>query len=240
MAGHSKWANIQHRKGKVDAKRAKAFSVLSREITVCVRSGGGDPNFNVRLRTLIEKAKWANMPADNITRAIQKGTGEIPGVVYEEIVYEGYGPAGVAMVVECTTDNKTRTAAEVRAAFTKHGGNLAGAGAVAFNFAHRGHIIIGRSIITEDKLMELVLGAGADDLQSFDTHYEVFTTPHAHAGVADALNKEKLEIAQSEVAYLPNVTVPVSAQDRQKLEALAAAIEELDDVQHVWHNATEE
>lgn len=237
MAGHNKWSKIQHKKGKLDARRGKVFSVLSKEMTVCARLGGGDPSFNMRLRTLVEKAKAANMPADNITRAIQKGTGEIPGITYEEIVYEGYGPAGVGVIVEVTTDNKNRSAGEVRAAFTKHGGNMAGAGAVAFNFTRRGQIIIAQDKVAEDKLMEIVLNAGAEDLQVFDTHYEVFTSVHGHAAVADALSKAHIAAESSEVAFLPHVTTPVSAEDNTKLQTLVGALEEIEDVQYVWTNA---
>lgn len=239
MAGHNKWSKIQHKKGKLDARRAKVFSVLSKEMTVAARQGGGDPNFNMRLRTLVEKAKAANMPSDNITRAIQKGTGEIPGVMYEEIVYEGYGPAGVGMIIETTTDNKNRSAGDVRAAFTKHGGNMAGAGAVAFNFTRRGQIIIAKDKISEERLIDLVLNAGAEDLQTFDTHYEVFTTVHGHAAVADALAKANITAESSEVAYLPNVTVPLSDPDREKLNTLVGALEDIEDVQYVWTNAEE-
>ncbi len=239
MAGHNKWSKIQHRKGKLDSRRAKVFSILSKEMTVSARMGGGDPGFNMRLRTLVDKAKAANMPADNIARAIKKGTGEIPGVIYEEIVYEGYGPSGVGVIVEVTTDNKNRSAGEVRAAFTKHGGNMAGAGAVAFNFVRRGQIIIAKDKIAEDKLMDMVLNAGAEDLQTFDTHYEVFTTPHGHAAVADVLAKANIPTESSEVAFLPNTTMTLSAEDNAKLQALVGALEEIDDVQYVWTNAEE-
>jgi len=237
MSGHNKWSKIQHKKGVLDHRRGKVFSVISKEITVAARAGGGDVNFNVRLRAAVDKAKAENMPADNITRAIQKGTGEIPGIVYEEIIYEGYGPAGVGIIVEVTTDNKNRSAGEVRATFTKHGGNMAGAGAVSFNFQRRGQIIVARDAATEDALMELALGAGAEDLQSFDTHYEVLTTPHGHPAVADALTKAGIPMASSEVAFLPSVTVPISADDAAKLQTLTDALEELDDVQYVWTNA---
>jgi len=239
MAGHSKWANIAAKKAKVDSRRGKVFSVLSKEITVAARTGGGDINFNIRLRSVVEKARFHNMPADNITRAIQKGTGEIPGIVYEEIVYEGYGPAGVGVIVECTTDNKNRSAGEVRAAFTKQNGNMAGAGAVSYNFVKRGQIIIAKEVIAEDKLMELTLEAGADDLLSFDTHYEILTSPHAYDTVAAALTKAKIQTIESQVAYLPNVSVPISAEDREKLNKLVEALEAVDDVQYVWHNAEE-
>jgi YebC/PmpR family DNA-binding regulatory protein len=239
MSGHNKWSKIEHKKGVNDARKGKLFSVFSKEITVATRSGGGDVNFNMRLRTAVDKAKAANMPADNITRAIQKGTGEIPGVIYEEFIYEGYGPAGAGVIVEVTTDNKNRSASDVRSTFTKHGGNMAGAGAVAFNFQRKGQIIIARDAIAEDKLMELVLNAGADDLQTFETHYEVLTTPNAYAGVADALSKAKIPAASSEIAFLPTTTVPLSDADKAKLKVLTEALEALDDVQYVWTNEEE-
>jgi YebC/PmpR family DNA-binding regulatory protein len=239
MSGHGHGANVAHKKGVNDAKRGKIFSVISKEITVAARSGGGDPNFNIRLRTCLEKARYANMPIDNVTRAIQKGTGEIPGISYEEIVYEGYGPSGVGIIVEVTTDNKNRSAGEVRSTFTKHGGSMAGAGAVSFNFQHKGQILIEKSKIVEDKLMELVLNAGADDLKTFDSYYEVLTTPNAYAGVADALSKAQVVADSSEVAWLPTTTIPLSEEDKTKLKTLMDALEELDDVQYVWSNMEE-
>lgn len=234
MSGHNKWSKIQHKKGVLDSRRGKVFSVISKELTVAARMGGGDPNFNIRLRALVNKAKAANMPSDNVTRAIKKGTGEIPGVVYEEIVYEGYGPAGIGMIVETLTDNKNRTAGEVRAAFTKHGGTMAGAGAVAFNFQKKGQIIVAKESADEEKLMNLVLEAGAEDMQAFETHYEILTGPHDHAAVADALEKAKITMAESEVCYLPNTPTPASDADKESLAKLVAALEELEDVQHVW------
>ncbi len=239
MSGHSKWANIAHKKGVNDARRGKVFSVISKEITVAARAGGGDVNFNIRLRAAVDKAKFENMPADNITRAIQKGTGEIPGVIYEEIVYEGYGPSGVGVIVEVTTDNKNRSAGEVRSTFAKHGGNMAGAGAVAFNFQRKGQLIVAREAATEDALMELALNAGAEDMKTFETHYEVLTSPHGHPTVANALTKAGIPLASSEVAFLPTTTVSLSPEDAAKLAKLVEALEALDDVQYVWTNLEE-
>lgn len=239
MSGHNKWSKIEHKKGVNDARKGKMFSIISKEITVAARAGGGDVNFNMRLRTAVEKAKASNMPSDNITRAIKKGTGEIPGIIYEEIVYEGYGPAGAGIIVEVTTDNKNRSAGEVRATFTKHGGNMAGAGAVTFNFQKKGQILVARETIAEDKLMELALNAGAEDLQTFDTHYEVLTSPHGYAAVAEALAKANISTVSSEVAFLPNTMVALSPEDSAKLETLVEALESLDDVQYVWTNEGE-
>jgi YebC/PmpR family DNA-binding regulatory protein len=236
MSGHSKWANIQHKKGVNDAKRGKMFSVLSKEITIAARMGGGDTNFNIRLRTAVAKAKAENMPADNITRALKKGTGEIPGVTYEEFVYEGYGPAGIAMIVEVTTDNKNRSASDVRSTFTKHGGSLAGAGAVAFNFQKKGQIIVEHDAADEEKLMNLALEAGAEDMKSFDTHYEILTDPYGYPAVADALEKAGIPMVESQVAYLPTTTIPANEGAHKSLDSLVEALEELDDVQHVWSN----
>jgi YebC/PmpR family DNA-binding regulatory protein len=215
------------------------FSMIAKEITIAARDGGGDINFNIRLRTAVAKAKSENMPSDNITRAIKKGTGEIPGVSYEEVVYEGYGPAGVAMIVEVTTDNKNRSASDVRSIFTKHGGSLAGAGAVAFNFARKGQILIAHDVVDEEKLMNLVLEAGAEDMKAFETHYEILTDPYGLAPVAEVLEKAGIATEQSEVAYLPTTTVPIDESSRGGLEKLVEALEDNDDVQHVWHNAEE-
>jgi YebC/PmpR family DNA-binding regulatory protein len=239
MSGHSKWANIQHKKGVNDARRGKMFSMIAKEITIAARMGGGDPGFNTRLRTAIAKAKSENMPADNITRAVKKGTGEIPGISYEEIVYEGYGPAGIGMIVEVTTDNKNRSASDVRSIFTKHGGSLAGAGAVAFNFQKKGQIIIAHDVVDEEKLMDLVLKAGAEDMKSYDTHYEILTDPYGLSPVVEALEKAAIPMAESQVAYLPTTIVPADESAHKSLDSLVEALEESDDVQHVWTNAEE-
>jgi YebC/PmpR family DNA-binding regulatory protein len=237
MAGHSKWAKVKRLKAVTDARKGKVFSRFSREITIAAKSGGGDPGMNPRLRTILLKAKEANMPADNIERAIKKGTGELPGVAYEDVTYEGYGPGGVAMIVKVTTDNKNRAASEVRSVFTKFGGNLAGAGAVAFQFLHAGQFLISKGKTTEDKLMEVALEAGADDVLTTDEGFEVRCNIHAFDKVAHALEHAGIKPDSSEIAYIPTTTVPVTdAHVAQTLEKLHDALDELDDVQNVFSN----
>ena len=228
MSGHSKWATIKRAKGAADAKRGKLFSVLSKDITLAARSGGGDPGFNPRLRTCIAKAKAANMPADNVERAIKKGTGELPGVTYEENLYEGYGAAGVGIIVEVTTDNKNRSASEVRSTMGKNGGNLAGVGAVAFQFDRKGQFIIEANAIDEDSLMEIALEAGAEDIKNALADYDA---------VSQALEEKKIETVASELAYLPNVMVPIADKDTaRKVLHLVEKLDELEDVKAVHHN----
>ena len=237
MAGHNKWSKVKRLKAVTDARKGKVFSRLSRDITLAAKAGGGDPNGNARLRTLVIKARDANMPADNVDRAIKKGTGELPGVVFEEIVYEGYGPGGVAFVVKVTTDNKTRTAQDVRSAFARHGGNLASSGAVAFQFLHAGQFLIARDKVAEDALMEIALEAGADDVVTSDQGYEVRCSVHAFDKVAQALEQKGIKPESSEIAYIPTTTVPV--QDRAvaaMIEKLHDALDENDDVQVVFSN----
>lgn len=237
MAGHSKWATTKRHKAAVDAKRGKIFSVISKELTMTARAGGGDPEFNPRLRTLILKAKSANMPADNVDRAIKKGTGELPGAIYEELVYEGYGPGGVGMIVEVTTDNKNRSASEVRAAFTKAGGNMAGAGALAFNFQRQGQFIIEKDKASEEQLMEVALEAGAEDIKDNEDHFEVLTPLNAFDEVATALEKGEIETASAELAYIPNNLVAVDdAETARKVLKLVEVLEDLEDVQNVHAN----
>lgn len=237
MAGHSKWAKVKRLKAVTDAKKGKVFSRFSREITIAAKSGGGDPGMNPRLRTILMKAKEANMPADNIDRAIKKGTGELPGVSYEDVTYEGYGPGGVGMIVKVTTDNKNRAASELRSVFTKFGGNLAGAGAVGFQFLHAGQFLIGKDKTTEDKLMEVALDAGADDVLTTDEGFEVRCNVHAFDKIAHALDKAGIKADSSEIAYIPTTTVPVSdSHVAQTLEKLHEALDELDDVQNVFSN----
>lgn len=239
MAGHSKWANTKHRKAAVDAKRGKIFSRLSKDITMAAKGGGGDTDSNAKLRTLLLKARAANMPADNIDRAIKKGTGELPGVVYEEFVYEGYAPNGVAVIVEATTDNKNRAASEIRSTFTKRGGNLAGAGAVAFMFKRCGQFIIEKEKIDEEKLMEVALDAGAEDIKSEGDIYEVIAPISAYDSVSQALSEAGIEIVNSEIAYLPENETPISnAADAKQVMTLIEALDDLDDVQNVFHNAS--
>ncbi|MDR0902158.1 MAG: YebC/PmpR family DNA-binding transcriptional regulator [Opitutaceae bacterium] len=236
MAGHSKWAKLKHFKGAVDAKRGKIFSRISRDITIAAKSGGGDPNMNPRLRTLLLKARESNMPADNIDRAIKKGTGELPGVVYEDAVYEGYAPGGVAMMVKVTSDNKNRAAAAVRSVFTRYGGNLAGANAVAFQFLHAGQFLIGKDDTTEDRLMEVALDAGADDIITTEEGFELRCAVHSFDKIAQILEEAGIKTASSEIAYIPANTVPVDAATAASIEKLHDALDEIDDVQQVFSN----
>lgn len=231
MSGHSKWATIKRAKGAADAKRGKLFSVLSKDLTLAARDGGGDPGFNPRLRTCIAKAKQANMPADNIERAIKKGTGELPGVTYEEIVYEGYAAGGVGLIVEVTTDNKNRSASEVRSTMTKHGGNLAGVGAVAFQFERKGQFIIESDTIDEESLMDLALEAGAEDIKNEEDHFEVICPMSQYDALSQALSEKEIDTESSELAYLPNILVPV--EDKETARKVLHLIEKLDDLEDV-------
>jgi YebC/PmpR family DNA-binding regulatory protein len=236
MAGHSKWAKVKRIKAVKDPRRSKVFGRLSRDITIAARAGG-DPAMNPRLRTTLLKARDANMPAENIERAIKKGTGELPGVVFEEITYEGYGPGGVAMVVKVTTDNKNRAAADVRSIFTKFGGNLAGTGAVAFQFLHAGQFLIAKDQTTEEALLEVALEAGADDVIATDDGFEVRCNVHAFDKVAHALEHKGIKPDSAEIAYIPVSTVPVTSVDAARtLLKLTDALEEHDDVQQVFSN----
>lgn len=237
MAGHNKWSKVKRAKAVTDARRGKVFSRLSRDITLAAKAGGGDPEGNARLRTLVLKAREANMPADNIDRAIKKGTGELPGVVYEEITYEGYGPGGVAYIVKVTTDNKTRAAQDVRSAFARHGGNLASTGAVAFQFLHAGQFLVAAEKIAEDDLMELALEAGADDVLASPQGFEVRCDVHLFDRVARALEEKGIKPENAEIAYIPTTTVPVTdPAHAASLEKLHDALDELDDVQQVFSN----
>lgn len=237
MSGHSKWATTKRHKAAVDAKRGKIFSVISKELTLAARDGGKDPEFNPRLRTLITKAKQANMPADNIDRAIKKGTGELAGVTIEELLYEGYGPGGVGLIVEVTTDNKNRSASEVRSTFSKGGGNLAGAGALAFNFKRKGQILLGREKIDEDSLTELALVNDAEDIVTEKEHYEIICETSQYDRLAEAFEKAGIETDSSELAYLPNNLVPISDEDTaRKIFKLIETLEDLEDVKAVHGN----
>lgn len=235
MSGHSKWATIKRAKGAADAKRGKIFSVISKDLTLAARDGGGDAEFNPRLRTCIQQAKQANMPADNIDRAIKKGTGELPGVTYEEIVYEGYAAGGVGLIVEVTTDNKNRSASEVRSTMSKNGGNLAGVGAVAFQFDRKGQFIIDASKIDEEALMDLALEAGAEDIKNEGDHYEVICPLAEYDALWQAL--KDIETESSALAYLPNILVPVEDKDTaRKVLHLIEKLDELEDVKAVHSN----
>ena len=237
MAGHNKWSKVKRLKAVTDSRKGKVFSRLSRDITLAAKAGGGDPNGNARLRTLVIKARDANMPADNVDRAIKKGTGELPGVIFEEITYEGYGPGGVAFIVKVTTDNKQRTAQDVRSAFAKHGGNLASTGAVAFQFLHAGQFLIAKDKISEDALTEIALEVGADDVLMSEQGFEVRCSVNAFDRVAQALEQKGIKPDSAEIAYIPTTTVPVT--DRNVAASLAKlhdALEENDDVQAVFSN----
>ena len=238
MSGHSKWSTIKHKKGGADAKRGKIFSRLSKEITLAAKNGGGDPDMNPKLRTILLKARSENMPVENMERAIKKGTGELPGVVYEEFVYEGYAPHGVAVIIEVTTDNKNRAASDVRSTFTKNGGNLAGAGAVAFMFHRTGQIIISKEKADEETLMDVVLEAGAEDLKVEDEYFEVLAPLADFDHVSQALSKAEIEPDNAELAYLPENLISITdASDAKQILRLIDLLDDLDDVQNVFHNA---
>ncbi len=237
MAGHNKWSKVKRAKAVTDSRKGKVFSRLSRDITLAAKSGGGDPDGNARLRTLLLKARDANMPVENVDRAIKKGTGELPGVVFEEITYEAYGPGGVAFVVKVTTDNKTRAAQDVRSVFSRHGGNLASTGAVAFQFLHAGQFLLTKEKTTEDALMEIALEAGADDVLASEQGFEVRCNVHAFDKVSHALEQKSLKPDSAEIAYIPVTTVPVTDVTAAKtLLKLHDALEEIDDVQAVYSN----
>jgi YebC/PmpR family DNA-binding regulatory protein len=237
MAGHSKWANIQHRKGRQDAKRGKIFTRLIKEITVAARMGGGDPAMNPRLRLAIDKATGENMPKDNIERAIKRGTGGLDGANYEEIRYEGYGLNGAAVIVDTLTDNRTRTVAEVRHAFTKHGGNLGAAGSVAFLFKHCGQLLFAPGT-SEDQLMEAALEAGAEDVIAHDDgSLEVITDPYEFARIKAALEKAGLRAELAEVTMKPGAETEMGGEDAARMQKLLDALEGLDDVQDVYTTA---
>ena len=238
MAGHSKFANIKHKKEKQDAKRGKIFTKLGRELAVAVKLGGADPSANSRLKDVIAKAKTANMPNDTIDRSIKKAAGELDSVNYEAITYEGYGPAGIAVIVETLTDNRTRTVANVRNAFTKGGGNMGQSGSVVFQFRHVGQIIVEKSDNTdEDELMMTALDAGATDFLPEDEGYEIITEPAGFSAVREAIEASGVPILNAEVAMLPNLTVRLEdADDIKKMNKILDLLEEDDDVQNVYHN----
>ncbi len=237
MSGHSKWATIKHAKGIADAKRGKLFTKFIKEISIAARMGGGDPNSNPRLRTIIIKARAANMPKDNIERAIKKGTGEDGGASYEELVYEGYAAGGVAVMVEVLTDNKNRAAADVRNIFTKNGGNLGTTGSVSRMFQRKGTIEYDADKVNEDEIMEVALEAGADDIVNEDGVITVTTSPDNFAAVADALNEKGFESLSAEVGMVPDAYTPVDAETAAKVQKLIDRLEDNDDVQNVYHTA---
>ncbi|HTY37945.1 MAG TPA: YebC/PmpR family DNA-binding transcriptional regulator [Bacteroidota bacterium] len=236
MSGHSKWQQIRRKKAVTDAKRGKMFTQLIKEITIAARLGGGDPAGNARLRMAIEKAKAGNMPADNIKRAVQKGTGELPGMAYEDATYEAYGPAGVALLIEAVTDNKTRTVNEIRHVLDRTHGKLAATGAVAYQFHRKGQITVVRTKIGEDDLMSLILDAGADDMASDDEHYLVTTSAEAFEGVKKAIEDKKIPVEHAEIQMVPENTVKVTGKDAELLIKLIEGLEDHDDIQHVYGN----
>jgi YebC/PmpR family DNA-binding regulatory protein len=237
VSGHSKWSTIKRKKGAADAKRGRIFTRLIKEITVAARMGGGDQDGNPRLRSAITTAKTENMPKDNIERAIKKGTGELEGAVYEEILYEGYGPGGVAVMVECMTDNKNRTVADIRHAFSKSGGNLGESGCVAWMFDKKGSILIDKSDIDEEELMDKALEAGAEDVLEEDNVYQVITSPDDFGGVRAALEADGLEFIEAAVSLIPQNTVDITEEKPAKqLLRLLESLEDHDDVQSVSAN----
>lgn len=236
MSGHSKWASIKHKKGALDAKRGKLFSKIIKELSVAARLGGGDPDGNPRLRTVVAKAKEANMPADNIKRAIQKGTGELPGVVLEEFIYEGYGPAGVAMLVEAMTDNRNRTTARVRSLFSKGGGSLGEAGCVAWMFSKKGFITVNKEDIAEEKIFDLAIEAGAEDVKTEATSYEITTEPGDFESVITALKKRGVTPAYAEVTMVPQSYVSLAESEARQVLRLVENLEDDEDVQQVYAN----
>jgi len=236
VSGHSKWHSIKHKKGAADAKRGKLFTSLIKEITIAARLGGGDPEGNPRLRTAIVGAKSANMPAENINRAVQKGTGELPGLSYEDALYEGYGPGGVAVLVEAVTDNKNRTVSEVRHVFAKNGGNLGQSGCVAHIFQKKGLILIEKSRTTEDLLMGVALEAGAEDMRDEGEIFEVYTSPRDYEDVLEAIKQQEVPVMSSDLSMVPQTTLQLEGKSAQQMLRLMESLEEHDDVQKVFAN----
>ena len=236
MSGHSKWAQIKRKKGKADVERGKLFSKILREITVAARSGGGDPKANMRLKAAIESAKEANMPADNIKRAIQKGTGELPGESYEEIMYEGYAPGGVAVLVSVLTDNRNRTGPEIRHTFEKFGGNMGASGAVAWMFDRKGVVQVDAAKIDEDDLLGKALDAGATDMRRVEKVFEITTAPAEMEAVREALQRQGVPVLEAQVSFVPQSTVRVEGKEAASVLRLIEALEDLDDVQAVQAN----
>lgn len=237
MSGHSKWSTIKHKKGAADAKRGKLFTRIIKEMTVAARLGGGDVEGNPRLRSAVAEAKANNMPKDNIDRAIKRGTGELEGATYEEVTYEGYGPGGVAIIVEALTDNTNRTTPEIRHMFEKHGGNLGTPGSVRFQFEKKGYFAVEKKATSEDKLMEVALEAGADDLQTEDAEiFEIYTTPDAFEAVRQALEANKIPTVESKLDLIPSTYVAVDEQKSKAIMRLLEALDDHDDSQNVYSN----
>ena len=236
MSGHSKWHTIKHKTGAADAKRGRVFTRIIKELTVAARAGGGDPDMNPRLRTIVAEAKQANMPAENIKRAIRRGTGEEPGVQYDEITYEGYGPGGVALIIEAMTDNKNRTVGEIRHMLTKYGGDLGQSNSVAWMFEKKGYIVIEKAKATEDTLLSAALDAGADDLRDDGDNWEVVSAPDTFPAVKEAVEKLGIQAESAQVAMLPKNYVSLEGRAAQSMLKLLDLLEDHDDVQHVWSN----
>ena len=236
MSGHSKWHTIKHKKGAADARRGKIFTRIIKELTVAARNGGGDPATNPRLRTIIAEAKSVNMPSDNIKKAIQCGTGELPGVSYEEITYEGYGPGGAALIVETLTDNKNRTVGEIRHILEKYNGNLGSANSVAWMFEKKGYIVIDKAAADEEKLLNTALEAGADDMRDDGEHWEVLSDPSVFEAVREAVKALGVEPASAQVAMLPQNYVKLQGKEASQMVKLMDALDEHDDVKQVWSN----
>jgi YebC/PmpR family DNA-binding regulatory protein len=236
MSGHSKWHTIKHKKGAADAKRGKIFTRLIKELTVAARSGGGDPDMNPRLRTIVAEAKANNMPRENIERAIRRGTGEEPGVSYEEITYEGYGPGGVALLVQTLTDNKNRTVGEIRFIFGKYNGNMAAENSVAWMFSRKGQVVVEKDKADEEKLLNAALEAGADDVSDDGGAWEVICAPDSFEAVRDAIKALGIEPASAEIAMIPQNYVKLAGKEAQSMLKLFEALDDHDDVQHVWAN----
>ena len=236
MSGHSKWATIKHKKGAADARRGKVFTKLIKEITVAARLGGGDSDSNPRLRTAILAAKAENMPADNIKRATQKGTGELPGASYEEVVYEGYGPGGVAIMLEIATDNRNRTLAEIRHILSKHGGNLGETGCVSWVFNKQGYIVLGKNQANEETLLDLVTEAGAEDMREDGSNWEITSPPDKFQEVVDRLKSQNIAPSVAEVSMIPQSSVKLTGKAAHQMLRLMEELEDHDDVQHVYAN----
>ncbi|MDP8230472.1 MAG: YebC/PmpR family DNA-binding transcriptional regulator [Candidatus Gorgyraea atricola] len=236
MSGHSKWASIKHKKAATDAKRGNIFTKLIKEITIAARHGGGETEKNPRLRTAIDRAKQANMPADNIDRAVKKGTGELEGVTYEEFTMEGYGPGGVAIMVEVVTDNKNRTAADIRSIFSKKNGNVAGAGSVSWMFEKKGYIEVDKAGVTEDKVMSVALDAGAQDMETEEAIYAITTEPKDFETVKKALFDNSIKPKSAEITMMPKSTVKLTGEGAKQILALVETLEDSDDVQNVYAN----
>lgn len=238
MSGHSKWSQIKHKKGQTDAKRGKTFTKIVKEVSIAARLGGGDPDGNPRLRSAVEKAKEVNMPHDNIKKAIMKGTGELPGVAYEEYVYEGYGPAGVALMIEVMTDNKNRTLPEIRHMLAKSGGSLGETGCVSWMFDKKGYILVNKSKSSEDTVMSIALDAGAEDMKNDpdEENYEIITAPEDFTRVKDAIEKANIPVASAEVSMLPKNYVVLDEKAAEQMVRLMDALEDNDDIQNVYAN----